>query len=172
MGKTQKATRHQGNKADGPGTRNSEPGTSPRVCELCGGPLNSNNRSGMCSRTSRCRVERVRRWVRANPDKRAQYARRKRRADREKQRLYHVAWNLARGKRITGRRAKELRGHQHPNWRGGRVCYCDHPGCAVCLDWRCPSAIKPNGTFCWEHRYSWRKRKEAHHGPQQAKVAS
>ena len=70
---------------------------------------------------------------------------------------------LKRGQRITGLPRHRLRGEDHPNWRGGRDCYCNCPDCGIYLGWRCPARIGSNGTFCYEHKFWWRKRKEKNH---------
>lgn len=203
----QKAPRQRGTKApnrdrEGAATLDLGPGTldSPRTCELCGGPLRSDNRWGVCCRTPRCEkearrrsrqarrehiAEYHRRYYRANRkrylaygrrrcqvnrEKLLAYARRYRYANREKLRLGKMAYSLKRGRAITGLPKDRLCGDRNPAWCGGRFCFCDF--CGEFIGWRSPSAILPNGTYCQKHASSWRKRKEAHHGPQQAKAAS
>jgi len=116
--------------------------TTESKCELCGGKLGRNNRSGLCSRPE-CRRERQRRYYAAN---------------REKCRLQQIRYRLMHGVRITGRDKKDLVAHHSPNWRGGRICFCDI--CGDCLYWRSPSQIRPNGTFCKKHAQCWRKQTE------------
>lgn len=66
-----------------------------KTCDICSGPLNSNNSLGVCSRSPICLRERVRRWRAANPEKYSEGQHRWRKANPEKFSQYSCRWQKA-----------------------------------------------------------------------------
>lgn len=74
---------------------------TPRHCEVCGGPLRSDNRSGVCGRTPSCAKERDRRYRAGNRERINAGRRRHHAANRESRLLRNRRQQLLRGMRKT-----------------------------------------------------------------------
>ncbi|KKL47190.1 hypothetical protein LCGC14_2338050, partial [marine sediment metagenome] len=148
-------------------------GKEVQACKVCGGPIRSDNKVGICVRNAECRKAKMRKWHVEHREECNAKSREWKKEHPEEVRDYNRKWYAENGKerletltlirRLKGRmpQAKQ-RGCYGANYGGGGVVYCGISGCGKSIGWRWPKVIRNNkyGFLCTSHRGQWQRLKK------------